>query len=128
MTAPEGAGYPRQMNNKNKKKQKYKKLSCSNCKSENVIKWCRRKTQNRGLIQRYKCKDCQATFTLDDGFFRMRNNPRKVTLCLDLFYRGLSTREVQNHLQAFYPRNSSNVSIYQWVRKYSLQISKLQTN
>ncbi len=38
---------------------------CSHCKSENVIKWCKRKTQNRGLIQRYKCKDCNNTFTLD---------------------------------------------------------------
>ena len=33
-----------------------KEIICSYCKSENVIKWCKRKTENRGLIQRYKCK------------------------------------------------------------------------
>lgn len=112
------------MKYKNNKQDKYKKVSCPNCKSNNTIKWCKRKTQFRGLIQRYKCKDCGKYFSLDDGFFRMRNNPNKVSLCIDLFYRGLSTREVQSHLQAFYPRNSSNVSIYKWVVKYSKMISK----
>jgi len=112
------------MNNKNNKNSNYKKLSCPNCKSKNVIKWCKRKTQNRGLIQRYKCKDCGKYFTIDDGFFRMRNAPQKVTLCLDLFYRGVSTRKVQEHLQTFYPHNSSNVSIYKWILKYSKIISE----
>lgn len=54
----------------------------------------------------------------------MRNNPQKVTLCLDLFFRGISTRKVQEHLQAFYPHNSSHKSIYKWVVKYSKLISK----
>ncbi len=53
----------------------------------------------------------------------MRNSPRKITLCIDLFFRGISTRKVQEHLQAFYPQNSSWVSIYNWVIKYSNQIS-----
>ena len=62
-----------------------KKINCPQCKSENVIKWCKRKTENRGLIQRYKCKDCEKYFILDDGFFRMRNAPQKVTCAIDLF-------------------------------------------
>ena len=54
----------------------------------------------------------------------MRNAPQKITLCLDLFYRGVSTRKVQEHLASFYPHNSSWVSIYSWIIKYSKQISK----
>jgi len=100
------------------------KITCSECNKDNTIKWCKRKTQNKGLIQRYKCKDCNKFFTLDDGFKRMRNSSNKITLCLDLFYRGVSTRKIQEHLQAFYPHNSSNVSIYKWVVKYSNMISK----
>ncbi len=100
-------------------------LECPHCKSKSIIKWCKRKTINRGPIQRYKCKDCKKYFTLDDGFFRMRNSPQKITLCIDLFFRGISTRKVQEHLQAFYPHNSSWVSIYNWVIKYSKQISNL---
>jgi transposase-like protein len=58
----------------------------------------------------------------------MRNTPNKITLCLDLFYKGVSTRQIQNHLQAFYPHNSSWVSIYKWVIKYSDKISKFTNN
>jgi len=111
------------MNNKNNKETKVKNI-CPNCKSKNTIKWTKRKTQNRGIIQRFKCKDCGKYFTKDEGFFRMRNNPKKITCALDLFYRGVSTRKVQEHFQAFYPHNSSNVTIYNWVVKYSKMISK----
>lgn len=101
---------------------------CSNCNSKSIIKWGLRHTQNRGKIQRYKCNDCGNTFVEDNGFFRMRNSPQKITLCLDLFYRGISTRKVQEHLQAFYPHNSSNVSIYKWIVKYSKHISLFTEN
>jgi len=100
------------------------KINCSKCKSENVIKWTKRKTLNRGLIQRYKCKDCQKYFTLDDGFFRMRNEPKKITCAIDLFYRGVSTRKIQEHFKAFYPHNSDNSNIYRWIIKYSKIIYK----
>ena len=100
------------------------KIKCPDCDSKEIIKWCKRKTQNRGLIQRYKCKSCNFYFTLNDGFYRMRNNPTKITQSIDLFYRGVSTRKVQEHLGVFYPHNASNVSIYHWVVKYSKMISK----
>lgn len=100
------------------------KTKCPECNKENVIKWCKRKTLNRGIIQRYSCKDCGKKFSLDNGFLRMRNDPKKISLCLDLFYKGISTRQIQSHLQAFYPHNSSHKSIYKWVVKYSKIISK----
>jgi len=94
------------------------KICCPNCKSENIIKWTKRKTQNRGVIQRYKCNDCDKTFTINDGFFRMRNHPKKITCGLDLFYRGVSTRKVQEHFKAFYPHNADHTSVLRWIRKY----------
>jgi len=109
--------------NNNKTKQKEVKNICPFCKSENTIKWTKRKTQNRGLIQRYKCKDCEKTFVIDDGFFRMRNHPKKITCAIDLFYRGVSTRKVQEHFNAFYPHNCDHSSILRWIRKYSVMIS-----
>ncbi len=112
------------MKSKINNKQEYKKVSCPFCSSTNIIKRGKRKTDNRGLIQRYGCKKCNKRFVVDDGFFKMKNSPQKVTLCLDLFYRGISTRKVQEHLQAFYPHNSSNVSIYKWIIKYSKKISE----
>lgn len=112
------------MKSKNTNKREYKKvLKCSNCKSKEIIKWGKRKTDNRGKVQRYKCKSCSETF-INDAFYRMRNNPQKITCALDLFFRGLSTRGVQEHFKAFFPHNSDHSTILRWVRKYSLQISK----
>ncbi len=108
----------------NKVYNKETKRICPNCNSEKAIKWTKRKTENRGLIQRYKCKDCGKTFTRDEGFFRMRNHPNKITCALDLFYRGVSTRKVQEHFQAFYPHNASHKTVYKWVVKYAQMISK----
>lgn len=109
----------------NKKQEKQvKKVCCPKCKTENVKKDGKRKTENRGLIQRYKCKECNYRFVEDLGFFRMRNHPKKITCALDLFYRGVSTRKVQEHFKAFYPHNSTHKTIYKWVIKYSKMISK----
>ena len=107
----------------NKQEKQVKKVCCPKCKTEKVKKDGKRKTDNRGLIQRYKCKECSHRFVEDNGFYRMRNSSQKITLCLDLFYRGVSTRKVQEHLQAFYPKNSSHKTIYKWVVKYSKMIS-----
>lgn len=101
-----------------------KKVICRFCKSENTIKWTKRKTENRGLIQRYKCKSCGKYFTLDDGFFRMRNAPQKITQAVDLFYRGASTRGTQEHLGMFYPHNADHSTILRWVWKYAKVIGK----
>jgi len=100
-----------------------KKIICSKCKSEHIKKDGKRKTDNRGKIQRYKCKECNKRFVEDNGFFRMRNNPQKITCALDLFYRGVSTRKVQEHFDAFFPHNCSNKTIYKWIIKYSKVIS-----
>ncbi|MBU2616969.1 MAG: DDE-type integrase/transposase/recombinase [Nanoarchaeota archaeon] len=116
------------MNNNKEKQREYKKVCCPNCNSHSVVKRGLRQTENRGKIQRFGCNDCGKRFVQDDGFFRMRNNPQKITLCLDLFYRGVSTRKVQEHLQAFYPHNSSHKTIYEWVIKYAQKISKFTDN
>jgi len=100
------------------------KVICPDCKAEHIKKDGHRQTENRGKIQRYKCLECSHRFIQDDGFFRMRNSPQKITQSIDLFYRGASTRGVQGHLAMFYPHNASNVSVYNWVVKYSKIISK----
>ena len=101
-----------------------KEIKCRFCESKNTIKKGFRKTQNRGKIQKYLCRDCRRFFVEDKGFLKMKNNEKKITCALDLFYRGVSTRKVQEHFQTFYPHNSSNVSIYKWIIKYSKMVSK----
>ncbi len=104
------------------------KIKCRFCGSESYTKQGYRKTKNKGKVQKYKCLDCGKYFTYDDGFFRMRNHPKKITCAIDLFYQGVSTRKVQEHFQAFYPENSSHKSIYKWIVKYSKLISHFTDN
>jgi len=108
--------------------EKYKKVSCPSCSSNKIKKDGKRKTQNRGKIQRHRCKECNFRFVIDDGFYRMRANENKITAGLDLYYKGVSLRKVQEHFQAFYPKNSTHVSVYNWIVKYSMMVSDLTDN
>ena len=100
------------MKSKEAIEQKYKNVTCPKCTSNNIKKDGKRKTENRGKIQRYRCKDCNFRFVIDDGFYRMRNNENKITAGIDLYYKGVSLRKVQEHFQAFYSKNSTHVSVY----------------
>jgi transposase-like protein len=97
---------------------------CRYCGSKNLIKRGARKTQSRGKIQRFYCKDCKRRFVIKDGFFRMRNDPRKITASIDLYYRGMSLRKAQEHLGVFYEHNASHQTILNWIRKYARMIGK----
>jgi transposase-like protein len=99
-------------------------IKCPKCSSQETKKRGIRHTSNRGKVQRYFCHSCKHSFIVDDGFNKMKNNEKKITLCLDLFFRGVSTRKIQEHLQAFYPHNSCYSTIYRWVVKYANMISK----
>ena len=59
------------------------KTKCVHCGKSNYIKKGLRKTQNRGNIQRYKCLDCNRLFTNDNGFYRMKNDEKKITSAID---------------------------------------------
>ncbi len=105
------------------KQSENKRIVCPICKSGNIVKRGFFQTEVNGRVQRYYCKTCNKKFILQTAFYRMRNNPIKITQSIDLFYRGVSTRKVQEHLGVFYPHNASNVSIYNWIVKYSKMIS-----
>jgi len=100
------------------------KIKCPHCKSLEVVKRGTFQTEAHGKQQRYFCKNCSKKFIPQTAFYRMRNDEKKITLSIDLFYRGVSTRKVQEHLQAFYPHNASHKSIYLWIVKYSKIISR----
>ena len=100
------------------------KVLCFFCKSRNFVKWGKRKTENRGLIQTYKCLDCKKRFTNDDGFYRMRNHEDKITSAIDLYFSNLSSRKVRNHFRRHLPKNASHISVLNWCRKYVLKVTR----
>lgn len=104
------------------------KIICPHCQSKEIVRRGYIQTKIIGKKQRYFCKSCHKKFINQDAFYRMRNNPQKITCALDLFFRGLSTRGVQEHFKAFYPHNSDHSTILRWIRKYSLQIANYTDN
>ncbi len=103
-------------------------IICEKCDGKNIKKDGVRETKNRGNVQRYKCKDCSHRFSMDNGFWKMKNHEDKVTACMNLYYSGMSLRKTQEHLQMFAPKNSHYSTIYRWIVKYANMISTLTDN
>ena len=56
------------------------KTKCPHCKSLEVVKRGYFQTEAHGKQQRYFCKKCNKKFIERTGFYRMRNNEKKITL------------------------------------------------
>lgn len=97
-------------------------IKCIHCKSTDYIKKNFRKTKNRGKIRRYQCKTCKKYFTNDDGFYRMRNSPEKITQALDLYFSSMSSRKIRNYFRRHLPHNASHETILNWARKYVIRV------
>lgn len=99
------------------------KIKCIHCKGEEFTKYGTRQTQHRGKIQKYKCSKCGKFFTNDDGFYKMKNNEKIVTMSIDMYLSNLSSRKMRNQLKRHMETKISHVSVLDWVRKY---IQKVQ--
>ena len=105
-----------------------KEIICKKCDGRNIKKDGVRATKNRNKVQRYKCKDCSHRFSIDDGFWKMKNHENKITSCMNMYYAGMSLRKIQEHLQMFAPKNSHYSTIYRWIVKYANMIGTLTDN
>ncbi|MBI2632460.1 DDE-type integrase/transposase/recombinase [Candidatus Pacearchaeota archaeon] len=103
-------------------------IICEKCDGKNIKKDGIRETKNRGKVQRYKCLSCSHRFSIDDGFWKMKNHEDKITSCMNMYYAGMSLRKIQEHLQMFAPKNSHYSTIYRWNVKYANMISTLTNN
>jgi len=103
-------------------------IICEKCDGKNIKTDGVRKTKNRGNVQRYKCLDCSHRFSIDDGFWKMKNHENKITSCMNMYYAGMSLRKIQEHLQMFAPKNSHYSTIYRWIVKYANMIGTLTDN
>lgn len=91
---------------------------CENCGSTQIIKRGFRKTKAGLRIQRYSCKACKHRFVIRQGYDRMKNDPKLVTLAMDLYYKGVSLRMIKDHIKQFYGVKVSHVAILKWITKY----------
>ena len=97
------------------------KQACPFCFSESIIKRGVRKNEIRK--QRYFCKACKKRF-VDTPFKKVKGNAQIVTLVLDLYFKGVSLRKIQDHLLQFYNFRITHVTIYNWIKKYMKMIEQ----
>ena len=91
---------------------------CESCQSADVFRWGKRHNKS-GTISRYRCRSCGGTFTGRDGFQKRRADPEVIARALDLYFRGVSFRQVRDHLAEAYGLSLSPMTVYRWVTHYS---------
>jgi transposase-like protein len=77
-----------------------------------------------GPIQIYYCKHCGRKFGDRTAFEGMRSRAISIASALDLFYRGLSLRQIEEHLESFYAIKVTHTTVYNWIKKYVQLVSQ----
>ena len=90
---------------------------CQICGSENIVRDGVRHNKH-GDIQVFYCRSCGKHFTINLGFERMKSTPQTVTIALDLYFKGISLRNIVDHIKQFYNVEVSHVAVFKWIKKY----------
>src|SRR5271157_2958950 len=90
---------------------------CAYCGSSQIVKDGVRHN-DYGDIQVYYCKECGRRFVLNAGFEGMKSTPQDVTAAMQLYFSGLSFRNVTKALK-LRGVNVSHVAVYKWINKYT---------
>ncbi len=89
-------------------------MQCKYCGSENL-----RKDGHVSNKQVYECKECGHKFNDNQNFTKMRVDKSTIVTALNLYYDGLSLRKAQRNLEQIFEVKVSQVTILNWVKKYS---------
>jgi len=95
--------------------------SCPYCNSENVTGWGKR--YGDSIKQRYMCRKCKRTFIEEKDFERYKGNGKITTVILDLYFKGISLRGIQDHLQQFHDLRLDHSNILRRIQRYSKVIN-----
>lgn len=93
-------------------------FTCRKCGSHKFLVKVGPRHNQSGTVQKFYCKQCKKFSTDRRGYERMKNQTMTIVCALDLFFRGISLREVQQHLQSTFGIDVSYVTIHNWIKKY----------
>lgn len=96
---------------------------CKHCASGNVTRYgmCGKKPA-------YWCNPCSRKFVVDDGFKRVRSDPKSVTLALDLYFKGVSLRQITDTLNQFFDVRVNHTTVYRWLTRYVTLLNEYAAN
>jgi len=99
------------------------KQSCPYCNNEDTVGCGKRRTKS-GIKQRYKCNQCNRRFIEEKDFQRYKGNGKITTVILDLYFKGISSRGIQDHLKQFYDLKIDHSNILRRIQKFSIVINE----
>src|SRR3989338_129776 len=91
------------------------------CGSAEVVKRGTYRTTTE-VKQRYKCKACKRRFC-PDLVKRTKVNGQMITLIMDLYYKGLSLRDIKGTIKTFYGVSLHHETIRQYVLRFTEKIN-----
>ena len=75
-------------------------------------------------VQKYKCLSCKKIFSYPDRLPKNHVSSEIVSLCIDLYLKGLSYRIIRQQLIEQFGIKVSHITIYYWLQSYSELIKK----
>ena len=100
-------------------------ISCPRCNSTNL--------KRKGLshhkefaAQRFQCKDCNKKFDDKSESKGLKGNPLAVIAVADLFFKGLSLRQIEHHMSSIYSLRASYSTIRRWIRRMIKNMKALE--
>lgn len=94
-------------------------IPCDRCGSIRTMKYGK-----SGSKQAFYCKDCHRKFRESSLLKKARFDPKFVTLCLDLYFSGLSLRKIARTVASHFNIDVDFSTIYRWIAKYVPMVSE----
>jgi len=92
-------------------------MNCNQCDSMEIIK----RGFNYGKdykVQKYQCMSCKNIFSYPDRIPHTHISSEIVSLCIDLYLKGLSYRVIKQQLREQFDLRVNHVTIYNWIQTY----------
>jgi len=100
-------------------------IRCPKCNSNSTIR--KGLTSSKEFAsQRYMCKECKNKFTDKGESKGLKGNPLAVVATADLYFKGLSLRQIEHHMRSIYSLNVSYPTIHRWVRRIIRHMKSLE--
>jgi len=89
-------------------------MNCKYCQSDNIIKYGKYKE-----VQYSYCKDCKRKFSNPDAIPKMQYSTSKVADVLNMYYEGMSLKEIRRNLIQQHNDYISDATAFNWVKRFS---------
>jgi transposase-like protein len=97
---------------------------CPNCGSADVGPKGFRYNKS-GVVRMFKCRSCGKRFKDDASFGSSAAKAAIATIATDLYYKGLSIRDIQSHLWHVYGIDKPTATIHRWITKMTKALKKV---